>query len=57
MIKHLYHYTAVIGFEEIGYSVNEVEGIVRFRVKVRLGTPSSDVTVLFHTEARTAEGQ
>ena len=57
MIKHLYHYTAVIGFEEIGYSVNEGEGIVRFRVKVRLGTPSSDVTVLFHTEARTAEGQ
>ena len=57
VIKHLYHYTAVIGFKEIGYSVNEGEGIVRFRVQVRSGTPSKDVAVLFHTEDRTAKGQ
>ena len=42
-----------IGFEEIGYRVN---GIVKFRVRVLLGTQSRDVAVLFHTEDRNAEG-
>ena len=49
--------TAVIGFEEVDYRVEEGDVKMLFRVRILSGIPNRDVVVLFNTEGGTADGQ